>query len=480
LIDIKKIVVLFLISFYAYIIVPILMLFFDFLKKIILPIKLLQINFWLDKWMPNGQTLMNFSTQQTIDTTLTVKDTLTESGDWDVNFLTIHLLDGIVKNLVAIPAPKDTDGPDFIGWSGTNTRYFTVQSAYNLQRESNLPIEGNWKSLWSWKGPHRIQTFMWIAAHERLLTNYRRSRWGSGISPTCPACGNADETVIHVLRDCVQATQIWFRLVASNHITNFFSLNCRDWIFNNLDIKMTGANKNEWQNIFMVTCWHLWTWRNKRIFEEGFQRPNTPIQVILKMAMEIGGCKQTHWIGLPQRIDTIYIGWKCPREGWIKLNCDGAHKSSINLSGCGGLLRNSNGTFLKGYARKIGSCDALHAEMWGMYIGMDLARRQGITHLQVESDSKVLVDMVTGNCNANGNVPTLIRRIRDLKNMNWQVQINHTWREGNRSADWLANFSFNFNSFDLHVMESWRPLLESSKVSFFMTFQTLACLGIFV
>jgi hypothetical protein len=32
-----------------------------------------QINFWLDKWMPNGHTLMNFSTQQIIDTTLTVK-----------------------------------------------------------------------------------------------------------------------------------------------------------------------------------------------------------------------------------------------------------------------------------------------------------------------------------------------------------------------------------------------------------------------
>ena len=53
--------------------------------------------------------------------------------------------------------------------------------------------------------------------------------------------------------------------------------------------------------------------------------------------------------------------------------------------------------------------------MWGMYIGMDMARRQEITHLHVESDSKVLVDMVTGKCNINGNVPTLIRHIRDLK-----------------------------------------------------------------
>ncbi|KAK2409175.1 heat shock 70 kDa protein [Trifolium repens] len=92
--------------------------------------------------------------------------------------------------------------------------------------------------------------------------------------------------------------------------------------------------------------------------------------------------------------------------------------------------------------------------MWGMYIGMDLARRQGITHLQVESDSKVLVDMVTGNCNVNGNIPTLIKRIRYLKNMNWHVQFNHTWREGNRSADWLANFSLTLNSLDLHVLGS--------------------------
>jgi ribonuclease HI len=99
--------------------------------------------------------------------------------------------------------------------------------------------------------------------------------------------------------------------------------------------------------------------------------------------------------------------------------------------------------------------------MWGMYIGMDLARRQGITHLQVESDSKVLVDMVIGNCNANRNIPILIRRIRDLKNMNWQVQINHTWGKGNRLADWLANFSFNLNYFDLHVMETLPRELQS-------------------
>ena len=45
--------------------------------------------------------------------------------------------------------------------------------------------------------------------------------------PTCPCCAREDETIIHVLRDCVHATQVWPRLVPS-------SFDCREWIFNNL------------------------------------------------------------------------------------------------------------------------------------------------------------------------------------------------------------------------------------------------------
>jgi len=70
------------------------------------------------------------------------------------------------------------------------------------------------------------------------------------------------------------------------------------------------------------------------------------------------------------------------------------------------------------------------------------------------SDSSLLVDMVTGKCNINGNVPTLIQRIRDLKNMSWHVHINHTWREGIISTYWLANFSLSLDTFDLHMIET--------------------------
>ena len=197
----------------------------------------------------------------------------------------------------------------------------------------------------------------------------------------------------------------------------------------------------------MVACWYLWKWRNKIIFEEDFQCPNNPTNVILEMAVDIDSYEQTHMTEWSHQKDIVFIGWKWPHDGWVKLNYDDAHKRSINLFGCRGLLWDSNVICLINYTRKIGACDVFHAEVWAMYLGLEQAQRRGITHLQVKIDSKVLVDMITWNGNINGSVPTLFRRICEFKNMNWHVLINHTWREGNRAADWLANFSFNLQHF---------------------------------
>ncbi|MCH97348.1 ribonuclease H protein, partial [Trifolium medium] len=180
-----------------------------------------------------------------------------------------------------------------------------------------------------------------------------------------------------------------------------------DWIFKN-----TNNQNKKWITLFMVACWHLWMWRNKNIFEEDFQRSTDPIVKILKMVDDIDNYTR-HPLNI-RRCDTIFIGWKRPQEGWIKLNCDGALKNSLGLAGCGGLFRNSDGRWIKGYARKIGTCDTLCAEMWGMYLGIELAWRQGFHHLEVESDSKTLVDMITGKVKINGNPPTLMCRIQDL------------------------------------------------------------------
>jgi hypothetical protein len=94
----------------------------------------MHINFWLDKWMPSDRSLMNLSTQQTI--TLAVKDALTGAGDWDINFLATHLPHNMMNQVVAIPTPKDMDGPYAIG----GLEPILVTSLYKVPTTSNESV----------------------------------------------------------------------------------------------------------------------------------------------------------------------------------------------------------------------------------------------------------------------------------------------------------------------------------------------------
>ncbi|KAK2427467.1 hypothetical protein QL285_026046 [Trifolium repens] len=110
----------------------------------------------------SGTSLISITNQTIFDTILSVRDVVTPLGEWDYNFLISSLASDFAFQVLATPVPKDTDGQDNIGWGGTNTRDFTVKSAYESLNTSAQTIEGDWKALWSWKGPHRIQTFMWM------------------------------------------------------------------------------------------------------------------------------------------------------------------------------------------------------------------------------------------------------------------------------------------------------------------------------
>ena len=49
----------------------------------------------------------------------------------------------------------------------------------------------------------------------------------------------------------------------------------------------------------------------------------------------------------------IPVAWTKPREGWFKLNSDGASFGNPSKAGGGGIIRDSQGAWVKGYARSI-------------------------------------------------------------------------------------------------------------------------------
>ena len=231
-------------------------------------------NFWLDKWVPNNGALIAIGNEAYVDTTLSVRDVLSPSGNWNMDFLMNNLPADTVSQILALPVPNNDDGPDTIGW---------VEPIPTIsQLKGLIPCSIRISRLWRvigqvfGSGMARIASkplFGW----PHILTNFRRRRWGGGISPTCPSCGNEVETVLHVLRDCIHATKVWLYIVHSDFITNFFSFDCRGWFFNNLNKKDSVTNTLSWKTTFMTMCWYLWKWRNKTIFEADFIRPNNQI-----------------------------------------------------------------------------------------------------------------------------------------------------------------------------------------------------------
>ena len=79
-------------------------------------------------------------------------------------------------------------------------------------------------------------------------------------------------------------------------------------------------------------------WRNKTIFEADFIRPNNSISFIRIFVQDIEDYNLEHLHIGPKLKDIIYIGWKWPREGWIKLNGVAVCKDMGDISSCGGLF----------------------------------------------------------------------------------------------------------------------------------------------
>ena len=78
---------------------------------------------------------------------------------------------------------------------------------------------------------------------------------------------------------------------------------------------------------------------------------------------------------------------------------------------------------------------SVHAELLAIYHGLKIARDKGIGRLICESDSKLALDLITGEINLFHQYFPTILLIHSLKQMDWEVTFVHVYCEGNKCAD---------------------------------------------
>ena len=124
----------------------------------------------------------------------------------------------------------------------------------------------------------------------------------------------------------------------------------------------------------------------------------------------------------------------------LTVHCDGAARGNPGPAGIGVVVSGAGGRVLAEIAEGIGVATNNVAEYLAAIAGLRRARELGATRVLLRSDSKLLIEQLSGRFRVKN--PTLVRlhtEARRLASGFEEVRFEHVPRERNRHADRLAN-----------------------------------------
>jgi len=216
----------------------------------------------------------------------------------------------------------------------------------------------------------------------------------------------------------------------------FFADNLKEWLIFNFNAKPNHRpGQLPWFQVFLFAIGMIWKNRNHHVFKGGVLYPNVAKEILARV-MEYNHCASSHTAA--KRMVMKSIRWDKPSTGWKKLNTDGSLVDSLGLAGGGGVVRDDQGNWVFGSARKIGPVSSFLAELWSLRDGFFLCVQAQVQALIVEMDAKALVDAFSNQNNSNVITSPLMEDCRQLATQIPQVRFMHVYKEANRVANHLA------------------------------------------
>ncbi|KAH1063484.1 hypothetical protein J1N35_028471 [Gossypium stocksii] len=97
--------------------------------------------------------------------------------------------------------------------------------------------------------------------------NVERVRRGIGSDNTCRICGHDLEELLHVLRVCPMAKDIWNKLIPIEKQVRFYFRSFHEWMTENLQTMLSfGSNGIDWSCLFGMISWCIWKNHNSFVF----------------------------------------------------------------------------------------------------------------------------------------------------------------------------------------------------------------------
>ncbi|KAF7822133.1 uncharacterized protein G2W53_027588 [Senna tora] len=326
-----------------------------------------------------------------------VCDLLNEEGtDWDEAKLRARFDESTCLRIKSIP-PDIDQGEDRWIWEYDNKGIYSVKSGYRndmatvwSQLDLRLDIdEGEtskfWKRLWKLPIISKYKVFLWRACLGIVPTIETLEHRGMSINESCGMCNDAPEDVYHALVDCPEIQMMWV-MAKFDYSSRLFHANILEWLV------IEAAEWEEEQLATLAVAMYIaWERRNRKKFaNEGLKAEDLWPRVERIMdEMQVATFTDDQNKSEP----TSFV-WEKPEYPYKKLNVD-ATVCKDGGGSMGGLVRDETGVCLGAFM-----CSALFPnepvllEAMAIKNGLKLARDIGCTHMMVESDAKLAIEML--------------------------------------------------------------------------------------
>ncbi|CAN1156400.1 Putative ribonuclease H protein At1g65750 [Linum perenne] len=108
------------------------------------------------------------------------------------------------------------------------------------------------------------------------------------------------------------------------------------------------------------------------------------------------------------------------------------------------LLRNTEGRCLFSFTMNIGTCSITRAEMSGAIEGLHRTWEAGHRSVVLKMDSRAAIALLSNGDTTSNQHAMETMQFQEFKGRDWRLRIEHTYREGNQAADFLASIGYGY------------------------------------
>ena len=402
-------------------------------------------SFWFDNWSIEGPIAQDVPFVHISDSDLTIRD-VWKDGQWNLHDIFSIIPEDVKQRLNAYNPDLNAGESSGWSWGVASSRLYSARSGYSwlAKRKFDWNEHDNWLWVWRLHIPEKYKFLIWLSLHNAIPTAEFRLGRGLALSSTCHRCQNGSESILHCLRECPSAKEVWNLLGLYSDNSNL-----HDWLYR-------GARSGD-AFLFFSTIWWIWRSRNHDLFNiDDSWSASKVVSLIRSSVREFHTIFAMHQSLSPP---SLCLHWVPPPVYSVKLNCDASWFPPSGYAGFGCIIRNPDGCWLKGCTGKVEVCSVLFAELYAIWRGLLLAWESGFREVICETDCLEALFLVNQRM-LSKDIPEwdLAKHIQEVMNWNWRVSILLIQRTANSVADCMAKAAASVADIHSNWSQPWSEL----------------------